>query len=120
MFVRCCLSLHFICSVATPTHPYTLSLHDALPISGFMIATGFLSMWVSNTAPAVLMLPIGLSVLILVNETMERSGDVSSLSDAGDAQTEGPRDGSEGESSDSAEASAATKSSLLQSKFGTG
>lgn len=35
-------------------------------IAGFMIATGFLSMWVSNTATAVMMLPIGISVLMLV------------------------------------------------------
>lgn len=35
-------------------------------ILGFMIATGFVSMWVSNTATAVVMLPIGLSVLNLV------------------------------------------------------
>ncbi|GAA8958025.1 SLC13 family permease [Helicobacter pylori] len=35
-------------------------------ILGFMIATGFLSMWVSNTATAVMMLPIGMSVLQLV------------------------------------------------------
>ncbi|PPF45299.1 carboxylate transporter [Pseudoclavibacter sp. AY1F1] len=43
-------------------------------IAGFMIATGFLSMWVSNTATAVMMLPIGLSVLELVSDTMERKG----------------------------------------------
>lgn len=41
-------------------------------VLGFMIATGFLSMWVSNTATAVMMLPIGLSVLALVNE--DKSG----------------------------------------------
>ena len=34
-------------------------------ILGFMVATGFLSMWVSNTATAVVMLPIGMSVLNL-------------------------------------------------------
>jgi solute carrier family 13 (sodium-dependent dicarboxylate transporter), member 2/3/5 len=39
--------------------------------AGFMAATGLLSMWVSNTATAVLMLPIALSVLSEVGE--ERS-----------------------------------------------
>ena len=38
-------------------------------ILGFMIATGFLSMWVSNTATAVVMLPIGMSVLQPVSYT---------------------------------------------------
>ncbi|MGW5876922.1 SLC13 family permease [Nocardiopsis terrae] len=35
-------------------------------IGGFMIATGFISMWVSNTATAVMMLPVGLSVVALI------------------------------------------------------
>ncbi|MTH64182.1 SLC13 family permease [Paracoccus shanxieyensis] len=35
-------------------------------ILGMMLATGFLSMWVSNTATVLMMLPIGLSVLTLV------------------------------------------------------
>lgn len=49
----------------------TLSVMGSKPvnlIAGFMIATGFLSMWVSNTATAVMMLPIGISVLMLVQK----------------------------------------------------
>lgn len=39
-------------------------------ILGFMLATGFMSMWVSNTATAVVMLPIGTSVLLLTADTV--------------------------------------------------
>lgn len=35
-------------------------------IAGFMIATGFISMWVSNTATTIMMLPIGVSVISLL------------------------------------------------------
>ena len=51
----------------------------SLLVLGFMVATGFLSMWVSNTATAVMMLPIGISVLLLVNnlrlDEAERTGE---------------------------------------------
>lgn len=38
-------------------------------IAGFMIATAFISMWVSNTATAVMMLPVALSVAKLLEGT---------------------------------------------------
>lgn len=49
------------------THPRRIVL-------GMMIATAFLSMWVSNTATTLMMLPIGLSVLALVVENSDRIG----------------------------------------------
>ena len=37
-------------------------------LAGFMMATGFISMWVSNTATAIMMLPIGTSVCAVVTQ----------------------------------------------------
>ena len=50
-------------------------------IGGFMIATAFISMWVSNTATTVLMLPIGLSVLLLVLDRVKADSDGGSAAD---------------------------------------
>lgn len=33
-------------------------------VLGFMLATGFLSMWISNTATAMMMMPIGMAVIV--------------------------------------------------------
>jgi solute carrier family 13 (sodium-dependent dicarboxylate transporter), member 2/3/5 len=56
---------------ALGTQPHRLVL-------GFMVATAFLSMWVSNTATAVMMMPIGLSVIALVAPRTE-SGELGQL-----------------------------------------
>jgi len=52
---------------AVGTHPRQIIL-------GLMIATAFLSMWVSNTATTLMMLPIGLSILSLVVERTKSAG----------------------------------------------
>ena len=49
---------------AIGTGPYRI-------VAGFMVAAAFLSMWVSNTATAMMMMPIGLSVIGLVEEAPE-------------------------------------------------
>ncbi|MEX2403023.1 MAG: SLC13 family permease, partial [Balneolales bacterium] len=46
-------------------------------IIGFMIASAFLSMWVSNTATTLMMLPIGLSIITLARDNA--SGDADKL-----------------------------------------
>lgn len=48
------IALHIINLVGTS---------ERLIILGFMIATGFLSMWISNTATSVMMLPIGMAIV---------------------------------------------------------
>lgn len=42
-------------------------------ILGFMLATGFLSMWISNTATAVMMLPIGLAIISVASDKEDES-----------------------------------------------
>ena len=39
-------------------------------VLGFMVAAGFLSMWISNTATAVMMVPIGLAIVLQVEERL--------------------------------------------------
>ncbi|MBM4003772.1 MAG: DASS family sodium-coupled anion symporter [Planctomycetes bacterium] len=47
-------------------------------IGGVMLATGFTSMWISNTATAAMMLPIGQSLVTLLSERVADSEDHSS------------------------------------------
>lgn len=77
-------------------------------IGGFMLATALVSMWVSNTATAVMMLPIGVSVLLLVNKASERV-----LTDDG-STTAG-----EGSSAGEDAGVAVEDEPIIRSKFGT-
>jgi sodium-dependent dicarboxylate transporter 2/3/5 len=43
-----------------------VGVHPTSIIIGFMVAAAFLSMWLSNTATAMMMLPIALSIISLV------------------------------------------------------
>ncbi len=87
----------------------TIGASPSLLVLGFMVATGFISMWVSNTATAVMMLPIGVSVLVLVNrlrlEDAARKGEEPG--EGVDPELEG-KGGTPG-----------TGSSAVRSKFGT-
>lgn len=53
-------------------------------IAGVMVATAFLSMWVSNTATAMMMLPIGQSIIATVRKTADdaKPADVSAFASA--------------------------------------
>ena len=62
----------------------TLSIVGTNPqriVAGFMITTAGLSMWLSNTATAIMMLPIALSVIGMVSERLDgaRSGEIHRL-----------------------------------------
>jgi sodium-dependent dicarboxylate transporter 2/3/5 len=44
-------------------------------VIGFILASAFLSMWVSNTATALMMLPIGLSIIDLTRDRLQERGE---------------------------------------------
>lgn len=48
-------------------------------ILGFMVATAFLSMWISNTATAVMMLPIGLAVVTQLKDNPNTRADENQI-----------------------------------------
>src|SRR5699024_11267149 len=45
-------------------------------ILGFMIATGFLSMWISNSATAMMMVPIGLAITYQVSDALKGNASI--------------------------------------------
>ena len=54
---------------------YIIRIFNGSPtqiILGFMIATAFLSMWISNTATTVMMVPIGLAIILKLEETFNK------------------------------------------------
>ena len=62
--------------------------HPRRIILGMMISTAFLSMWVSNTATTLMMLPIGISVLALVVENSRQAASSSADMADGDVAEE--------------------------------
>ncbi len=52
---------------------HTIGTGPSHIILGFMIATGFLSMWVSNTATTMMMTPIGLAVILQTSDIVDRT-----------------------------------------------
>ena len=48
-------------------------------ILGFMVATAFLSMWISNTATAVMILPIGIAIVLQLKDNPETNEDENQI-----------------------------------------
>tara|TARA_R110002073_G_scaffold335058_1_gene526105 strand:+ start:4203 stop:5684 length:1482 start_codon:yes stop_codon:yes gene_type:complete len=48
-------------------------------ILGFMLATAFLSMWISNTATTVMMLPIGMAIILQLKDNPETKEDENEI-----------------------------------------
>lgn len=63
------IALNIILVVGTSTQQIVL---------GFMVATGFLSMWISNTATAMMMMPIATAVILHVNEALKEKNPYNS------------------------------------------
>jgi sodium-dependent dicarboxylate transporter 2/3/5 len=52
-----------------------VGVHPSSIIIGFILSSAFLSMWVSNTATALMMLPIGLSIIDLTRDRLQAQGE---------------------------------------------
>lgn len=49
-----------------------IGIHPRALLLGFMVATAFLSMWISNTASTMMMVPIALAIVLDLEETLDR------------------------------------------------
>jgi solute carrier family 13 (sodium-dependent dicarboxylate transporter), member 2/3/5 len=58
---------------------HAIGASPRLIVLGFMISTAFLSMWISNTASTMLMLPIALALLSMLAESTTIGGDAAAL-----------------------------------------
>jgi solute carrier family 13 (sodium-dependent dicarboxylate transporter), member 2/3/5 len=54
-------------------------------VGGFLLATALISMWISNTATAVMMLPIGMAVVHLLRDQLSSDGSATSAAAPTDA-----------------------------------
>ncbi|MBU0711290.1 SLC13 family permease [bacterium] len=61
------IALHIIRIVGSGPHKIIL---------GFMVATAFLSMWISNTATTMMMFPIGMAVIVQISRLLENSNNL--------------------------------------------
>lgn len=50
-------------------------LNGASLVAGFMLAAAFISMWISNTSTTLMLLPIAMSVIVVIRESMPSLGD---------------------------------------------
>jgi sodium-dependent dicarboxylate transporter 2/3/5 len=72
------MALHILCWLGTSPRGIVL---------GFMLGTGFVSMWISNTAATLMMLPIGVALLKTLEEI---AGGTSSSAESSSSSAEAP------------------------------
>lgn len=72
------MALHVLCSLGTSPRRIVL---------GFMLATAFLSMWISNTAATLMMLPIGLALLRTLEEIASGKIQTTSVGEVSNSAT---------------------------------
>lgn len=75
-FVCRSFNVPLCCFVGSPRGNDKRGYINGMIVLGFMVATGFLSMWISNTATTMMMVPICLAVTKHVAESFENSATI--------------------------------------------